>query len=440
MLAGVLTGRESPLMFAAQPAAVALHDIQGAGSRSPFEGAIVTPCCVPRFDGNPERLRVDSDGQPGAPAINVPAGTVLRNLVGVLDYGFQSYTILPDPSTPPSVTAPPAPGMVRPASADEFIVASFNLQRFFDSTDDPTVSDVVLTAAAFQTRLRKASLYIRLMLWPPIIGVQEVENLATLQALAATLNRDAREARELKPRYEAYLEEGNDPGGIDVGVLVDLARVEMFQVVQEGKGDLFRSPTTGQLERLNDRPPLVLRARVFFPGDARSMTVIVNHLRSLIDIESPTSGPRVRAKRAGQAEFLAALVNRRLAADPGERILVIGDFNAHEFSDGYVDVLGTIRGAPAPRDQTVLATRDVLDPDLANLIDTTPADERYSYVFDGTAETLDHMLASQAFLPFVTAFAHVRGNADAPEIWRSDGNRPERISDHDPALVYIRVR
>ena len=50
------------------------------------------------------------------------------------------------------------------------------------------------------------------------------------------------------------------------------------------------------------------------------------------------------------------------------------------------------------------------------------------------------MLASPALLPFVTAFAHVRGNADAPEIWRSDGNRPERISDHDPALVYIRVR
>ena len=24
------------------------------------------PCCVARYDGNPERLRVDSDGQPGA--------------------------------------------------------------------------------------------------------------------------------------------------------------------------------------------------------------------------------------------------------------------------------------------------------------------------------------------------------------------------------------
>ncbi len=168
--------------------------------------------------------------------------------------------------------------------------------------------------------------------------------------------------------------------------------------------------------------------------------MIVNHLRSLIDIESLTSGPRVRAKRAEQSEFLAALAHRRLEADPDERILVIGDFNAHEFNDGYVDVIGTIRGAPAPATQTVLATRDVLDLNLVNLIDSTPKNDRYFYVFDGSAETLDHVLASPAMLPFVTRFQHVRGNADAPEVWRSDGSRPERTSDHDPAIIYIKVR
>ncbi len=50
------------------------------------------------------------------------------------------------------------------------------------------------------------------------------------------------------------------------------------------------------------------------------------------------------------------------------------------------------------------------------------------------------MLASPAFLPSVTGFHHVRGNADAPEVWRSDASRPERISDHDPATIYIKVR
>lgn len=399
------------------------------------------PCCVPRFDGNPERIRVDSDGQPGAAAVNAPTGTLVENLIGPLDYGFQSYTILPDPASPPRVTTAPAPARTRAPTLDEFTVASFNLERFFDTIDDPRVGDVVLTAAAFQRRLTKASLYIRQLLYlPAIIAVQEVENIATLQALALTLDRDAREARELKPRYEAYLEEGNDPSGIDVGFLVDRARVEVLQVIQEGRGDMFRNPVNGRSELLNDRPPLVLRARVSGLGGTNTITVIVNHLRSLIDIEHPTDGVRVRAKRAGQAEFLAALIDRRLRADAAEQILVLGDLNAFEFNDGYVDVVGTIRGVPAPREQVITATRDALDPDLVNLIDFQPADQRYSYVFDGTAQTLDQMLASGALLARVTGFAHVRGNADSPEVWRSDASRPERISDHDPALIYVRLR
>ena len=410
----------------------------GIDVRTPLPAA--APCCVPRFDGNPERIRVDSDGQPGAAALNAPTGTVVENLVGPLDYGFQSYTILPDPSPPPRVTAAPAPAAARAWTLDEYSIASFNLQRFFDTTDDPAVGDVVLTAAAFQRRLTKASLYLRrLMFLPAIVGVQEVENLATLQALAATLNRDARDARELKPRYEAYLEEGNDPGGIDVGFLVDRARVDVLQVTQEGRADTFRNPVNGRSELLNDRPPLVLRARVFAPGGVNPLvTVIVNHLRSLIDIDHPSEGARVRAKRAGQAEFLAALIDRRLHVDPGEQILAIGDLNAFEFSDGYVDVVGTIRGRPAPREQVIAPTRDALDADLVNLMDFRPADQRYSYVFDGSAQTLDHMLVSDSLLAQVAAFMHVRGNADSPEVWRSDAARPERISDHDPALIYLR--
>jgi predicted extracellular nuclease len=400
------------------------------------------PCCVPRFDGNPERIRVDSDGQPGAAAIDAPSGTVVENLVGPLDYGFQSYTILPDPSTPPHVTAAPAANGARTPAADEYTIASINLQRFFDATDDPAITEPVLTTAAFQRRLTKASLYLRRGVHlPAIIGVQEVENVAALRALAAMLNREAREARELKPRYEAYLEEGNDPGGIDVGLLVDRARVDVLQVVQEGKAETYRNPVNGRSELLNDRPPLVLRAHVLDLGAGDSLlTVIVNHLRSLTAIEHPTDGARVRAKRAGQAEFLAALINRRLDDDPAERVVVIGDLNAFEFNDGYVDVVGTIRGTPAPRDETVVATRDALDPDLINLVESLPADQRYSYVFDGTAQTLDQMLVTQSLLPYVTAFTYVRGNADSPDVWRSDARRPERISDHDPALVHIRFR
>ncbi len=399
------------------------------------------PCCVPLNRGSPELLRVDSDGQPGADAINLPSGSVVRNLVGPLDYSFRAYTVLPDPATPPEVLLAPLPGAMRVPADDEFTVASFNLERFFDTIDDPSVGDAVLSSAAYLTRLRKASLYMRaLMHLPSIIAVQEVENLGTLQMLAAFLNREARDARVLKTQYEAYLQEGNDPGGIDVGVLVDRARVEVLQFTQEGRGETFRFGA-GATEPLHDRPPVVLQARVRTDGGAtRGITVVVAHMRSLIDIDSPTAGPRVRFKRALQAESLAALVDRRLRADPQESLLVVGDLNAFEFSDGYVDVVGTMRGVPAPRDRVLQPTRDLLDPDLVNLGDLVPAGARYSYVFDGVAQALDHMLASPALVPSVTAFGYVRGNADAPEVWRSDAARPERISDHDPALVYVRAR
>jgi len=46
--------------------------------------------------------------------------------------------------------------------------------------------------------------------------------------------------------------------------------------------------------------------------------------------------PRVRAKRAAQAEFLANLLQSHQAA--GENVISVCDCNAFEFSDGYVDV------------------------------------------------------------------------------------------------------
>jgi predicted extracellular nuclease len=400
------------------------------------------PCCVPRFDGNPERLRVDSDGQPGAPLVDLPAGSIVENLVGPLDYGFQSYTVLPDPQPPLTTRAPAAVPPVRAAEDDEFSVAWINLQRFFDTIDAREVGDVALTATAFQTRLAKASLYVRRLLrTPDVVAVAEVENLRTLQTLAVSINRDASDSGAEDPQYEAYLEEGNDPSGIDVGVLIKRTRAEVIEFRQEGKSASFVDPTSGQVEVLNDRPPLLVGVRVTSQrNDQLRVTLLVNHLRSLLDLESPTSGTRVRAKRAAQAEFAAGVVARRLYDDPGEHILVLGDLNAFEFNDGYVDVVGTMRGVPAAREQVVLSTRDLIDPDLTDLISLLSGQERYSYVFDGTAQALDHMLVTGSLWSHVSLFGYVRGNADSPEVWRSDARRPERISDHDAALAYFRLR
>src|SRR5262249_60217495 len=106
----------------------------------------------------------------------------------------------------------------------EFTVASFNMERFFDTTDDAGVDDVALTQTAFDNRLKKASLAIRNVLGSPdIIGVEEMEHQSTLQLVATQVNNDAAAAGQTV-NYQAYLEEGNDIGGIDSGVPGNAAR------------------------------------------------------------------------------------------------------------------------------------------------------------------------------------------------------------------------
>ena len=395
-------------------------------------------CCLPRFDGNPERLRVDSDAQPGAPTLDVAAGTIVTGLVGPLDYGFRTYTVLPDAGSA-SVGAPVAFTAV-PATVDgEISIAGFNLERFFDTTNDPAIGEPVLTAAAFENRLKKASLMFRQVLrLPDVVGVVEVENLSTLQTLAGRINTDSLASGLGDPGYVAYLIEGNDIGGIDVGFLVRSSRVTVVQARQEGKDETYVDPNTGLAATLNDRPPLVLDARaVRSDGSVFDFTVIVNHLRSLIDIGDATDGHRVRVKRRAQAEFLASLIQSLQVA--GKRVLAIGDFNAFEVNDGFVDVIGTIRGAPAPADQVVLPSADLVTTDLVSLLERLPASQRYSYVFDGNAQVLDHALASASLSPWISRFAYSRSNSDFPESARNDNTRPERLSDHDASVTYLAV-
>jgi hypothetical protein len=116
--------------------------------------------------------------------------------------------------------------------------------------NDPAIGEPILTTTAFNNRLAKASLAIRNHLkFPDIIGVVEVENLTTLQALADQLSSDALAASQSDPQYLAFLVEGNDVGGIDVGFLVKTApvagatpRVSVTEVQQELKNTLFTNP------------------------------------------------------------------------------------------------------------------------------------------------------------------------------------------------------
>ena len=409
---------------------------------------------IPRFDTNPERIRIDSDAI-GGTALDVSTGATITGIVGPLDYTFRTYTILPEPSSPPVVTGSMTSTAISTPAGNEFTVAGINVRRFFDTNNDPAIGEPVLTAAAFETRLAKTSKAVRENLkFPDVIGLQEVENLSALQSLATRISTDAIANAQPDPLYAAYLVEGNDVGGIDVGYLVKTApvvgatpRVTVNSVVQEDAGELFVNPDAST-ELLNDRPNLRLMATVNFAGGQTSAITLVNvHLRSLNSVSATTpgsngwltDGERVRAKRQKQAESLANLVQTRQLANAAERILVLGDYNAFEVNDGFGHSFNVIRGAPVPDNETAVPGDgvDLVNPDLTDLATTLSATQRYSYTFDGNAQTLDHMLANAPLVSGTVRMEHPRMNADFAEVDSANAATALRISDHDPAVAFI---
>jgi hypothetical protein len=169
------------------------------------------------------------------------------------------------------------------------------------------------------------------------------------------------------------------------------------------------------------------------------VTVVVAHLRSMRDIADFLEGDRVRAKRAAQAEFLAGLVQDRQAASAGEPLVVLGDFNAYPFNDGYVDVVGTSAGAPADPATVTVATTDLVDPNLTDALAELAATTRYTVTDGGSAAALHHVLVNSgaAALQSRAWIAHV--NADFPDTLRNDAGRAERAAAADVPVVYFEV-
>ena len=414
------------------------------------------------FDSNPEVIRVDTDelsiskqvnldakaasmGITGGvnyygAALNIPAMTEIKNLVGVLHYTYGKYTLLADPDNKPTASGSIKPNPLPVPTERQFVVAGMNLENFFDDQDDPAIKEDISTPEAFERRLRKISLAIRdFMHSPDVIGIMEAENLAALKRLAAKINSDTVAAGKPDPKYEAVVMDGNDIRGIDNGFLIKTSRVKIVESKQIGKENKYKNPTTNEDNFINDRPPLMLRASI---DDSKSwqpfeFTIIVNHLKSLLGYSDPKQKDNVRLKKRLQAEFLAKFVQERQIANPKERIILLGDFNAFQFNDGILDVIGTIKGKPAGKTEILNSSDDLVNPDLIDLVDVIAAPQRYSYIFDGNAQVLDHIIISETLRKHTTGFGYARINADYPEIFRNDGTRFERFSDHDPAVAFF---
>ncbi len=385
---------------------------------------------LPVWDGNPEVLQADPWGlasPPATPPTAPAAGRHVTLLRGPLVYTWGRYRVwVTDLAVEDGGT--PTTGPVRPRRPGEITVATQNLWRLVDGDDDPDTYDDPPVSLTLEQRLAKDSLWIREVLGAPdVLAVQEVENLATLEALAARIADD-----DPSVRYTAWLLEGNDPGGIDIGFLTR----ESFQVdslIQLGADEPF--PFDGRDSTLWDRPPLLLRGRATGNGEPFPLVLLAVHLRSMGGIDGDNAA-FVREKRHRQAVWLSEAVQQIQEADPGVRLVVLGDFNAFQFTDGWVDVMGQVTGSPDPLGALLPAT-DQVEPDLRNQVLTVDADRRHSFVHEGSAQVLDHVLTSAALDPWVRGAAFGRGNADAPRALAEVPGTAERCSDHDGLVLYL---
>jgi Ca2+-binding RTX toxin-like protein len=113
-------------------------------------------------------------------------------------------------------------------------------------------------------------------------------------------------------------------------------------------------------------------------------------------------------QRTQQATIVADFVQARLALDANARIIVAGDLNDFEFANP-VSVLEGVG--------------------LSTLIEVLPAQERYTYNFQGNAQTLDHILTS----------ASLRSALDGFDVVHMNSEFADQISDHDPSVARFNI-
>lgn len=383
---------------------------------------------VPEFDLNPELLEIDPP-EMGLEVEFVTVGSRVT-VTGALAYSYNDYQVWP--SELEITSADYAIRPVRPREEGEFTVATQNVFNLFDTMNDPGRNDGVLedyvpdNAEAYQLRLRKMSEQIRVNLGAPdIVGVQEIENARVVNDLALQIHAD-----DPSLRYIGCFQEGNDGRGIDNAFLVRSDRVNVLSCYRMPGSLMARAPLGGLLF---GRPPLVLEVELLSDAGRFQMTLINLHIKSLSGADTES----VQAKRMTQAAMIAGFVQRMIDENPEANIIVLGDMNAFQFSDGLVDVVGIISGTHNPDDGLIAPEEDLLEPNLINQVLRVSEDDRYSYIYNSTSQVLDHILTTSSLDAFVTDIQFSRGNADALYPWEYEDNGALRSSDHDGLVVYI---
>jgi predicted extracellular nuclease len=340
-------------------------------------------------------------------------GDRIGDITGVMDYAygvFQVSAIFPVAVIARSGWQHEVTTIAR--SPARLTVATYNVLNLgADSTDNPQ-------------RTRLASQIVRALGAPDILALQEIQDSSgerddgvvdarpTLRALARAVIAAG------GPAY-AYLDvppvdkrPGGAPGGnIRNAFFYDGARVKLVSYRSLTPAILAAADAPNPVAFAGSRDPL----EAVFEFSGQRITAINNHLTSRYG-STPVFGavqPWVQAgeaEREAQVRALRAYVSGLVDLNPGAQVVVLGDMNTFETSD---DLSTILPGAP---------------PLLTNLIVRVAEPERYSYIFEGNSQVLDHIFVTRNLAAAEVDVVHL--NVDFPS------DRP--ASDHDPVVAGFR--
>ncbi len=356
-------------------------------------------------DFNPERIQIDDDSGilPGSPTPSVSVGARLNDVTGVMSYSFGNYEVLPTQAVTVAAASTLTPETTTlTGTATRLTVANYNVENL-----DPSDG-----AAKFNTL---AAQIVNNMRAPDIISLQEVQDndgatnsttvsaSTTLQTLVDAINAAAVVAGS--PAVYAFQDNpfiaddqnGGEPGGnirnaflyrTDRGI--DLVDASLKTISATGAGTTAVGENADPAHPFNaSRLPLVAD----FTFNGQTITVIGNHFSSkngsgaLMGSQPPLNNSE--DARAEQAQAVNTYVDSLLATNPNARVVIAGDLNEFEFEEPMLVLEGTatyVNGVFTAGGEQVLHA----------MIESLPVNQRFDYIFDGNAQSLDHIYASTA--------------------------------------------
>lgn len=403
---------------------------------------------LPRWDGNPEVIGVDSDGDGHAP-LDVAIDSRIDGVIGPLDQRSGRYTVALQHDAQLIVRPPlPAPPRIEPGDPQQRQVAvvSYDLGDLFDEYSPPGSAQPTTPLPALERRLGKISRSLReSLLMPDLVAIAGIENEALLQRLAERINRDASASGSADPRYRAIALPNVDPLKPHLGLLARSeqvggwgSRVVVEHIAQIGRDAPLPNSGGSPSPLLFDQAPLSVDATIqSSDGHRFRQRLLLVQLAPMVGSEADTpEAERQRDRRHLQAEFIAGWVRQQQSDPDAPPLLLLGRFDAHAFNDGLVDPIGTLTGRPTEGVSTMVLGDGVdrFDPDLLRLAATEPESERYSSIDEGSRQELQHAFADERLIGATDRIEvqRLRSNAGYPAVMRDAQDSPIRAGDVDP--------